>query len=70
MNSENYTIDTAADAFSTSTRNIRSLIQREIIPRTIEIEGQKAWQLLPEAVEYLRACQIVSQARAKAKPQA
>jgi hypothetical protein len=48
MNSENYTIDTAADAFSTSTRNIRSLIQREIIPRTIEIEGQKAWQLLPD----------------------
>ncbi|SMG64429.1 hypothetical protein BMETH_242130540268, partial [methanotrophic bacterial endosymbiont of Bathymodiolus sp.] len=26
-----------------------------------------AWQLLPEAVEYLRARQIVSQARAKAK---
>jgi hypothetical protein len=67
MNSENYTIDTAADAFNTSTRNIRSLIQREIIPRTIEIEGQKAWQLLPEAVEYLRARKIVSQARAKAK---
>jgi hypothetical protein len=44
MNSENYTIDTAADAFNTSTRNIRSLIQRKIIPRTIEIEGQKAWQ--------------------------
>jgi hypothetical protein len=34
------------------------------------IEGQKAWQLLPEAVEYLRARQIVSQARAKAKRQA
>jgi hypothetical protein len=70
MNSENYTIDTAVDAFNTSTRNIRSLIQRGIILRTIEIEGQKAWQLLPEAVEYLRARQIVSQARAKAKPQA
>ncbi|SMG63592.1 hypothetical protein BMETH_1789463568467, partial [methanotrophic bacterial endosymbiont of Bathymodiolus sp.] len=35
MNSENYTIDTAVDAFNTSTRNIRSLIQRGIILRTI-----------------------------------
>jgi homoserine kinase len=65
MNSENYTIDTAADAFNTSTRNIRSLIQRVIIPRTIEIEGQKARQLLPEAVEYLEAHKITSEARAK-----
>ena len=70
MNSENYTIDTAADAFSTSTRNIRSLIQRVIIPRTIEIEGQKARQLLPEAVEYLEAHKVTSEARAKAKRQA
>jgi hypothetical protein len=61
MNSENYTIDTAADAFNTSTRNIRSLIQREIIPRTIEIEGQKAWQLYnyPALVNYI--CIVICQ---------
>ncbi|SMG64649.1 hypothetical protein BMETH_25971148904, partial [methanotrophic bacterial endosymbiont of Bathymodiolus sp.] len=44
--------------------------RKGIIPRTIEIEGQKARQLLPEAVEYLEAHKLVSEARARARARA
>jgi len=70
MTSENYTIETAAKAFNTTPRHIRALIQRGVLPHTIKIEGQKARHLLPEAVAYLKAYQVITTARAKAKQHA